>query len=57
MSLWIEANGAQFDCHHFKQTNDWLVQKHGKGSEIDWNLATPDSPASDPDDSLFDNIE
>jgi len=46
-----QANSAQFDCHHFKKANEWLVQKHGKGSEIDWNLVT------DPDDSLFDGLE
>lgn len=28
----------QFDCGHFKKANQWLVQRYGKGSEIDWNL-------------------
>ena len=28
----------QFDCGHFKKTNEWLVQRYGKDAEIDWNL-------------------
>ncbi|KAF2800786.1 uracil-DNA glycosylase [Melanomma pulvis-pyrius CBS 109.77] len=47
----LSASRGWFDCHHFKLTNDWLVKKYGKGSEIDWNLDV------DPDDSLFDGIE
>jgi uracil-DNA glycosylase len=31
--------GTSFkDCHHFKLANDWLKQRHGEGSEIDWSL-------------------
>jgi uracil-DNA glycosylase len=29
---------SKFDCHHFKKTNDWLVERYGEDSEIDWNL-------------------
>ncbi|KAF2011723.1 uracil-DNA glycosylase [Aaosphaeria arxii CBS 175.79] len=34
----LSASRGWFDCGHFKKTNEWLVQKYGKGSEIDWNL-------------------
>lgn len=34
----LSASRGFFDCGHFKKTNEWLVQKHGKDSEIDWNL-------------------
>ncbi|KAF2267672.1 uracil-DNA glycosylase [Lojkania enalia] len=34
----LSASRGWFDCHHFKKTNDWLIQRYGKGSEIDWNL-------------------
>ncbi|CAG8980515.1 hypothetical protein HYALB_00002512 [Hymenoscyphus albidus] len=35
----LSANrGGWFDCGHFKKTNEWLVEKYGEGSEIDWNL-------------------
>ncbi|KAF2737900.1 uracil-DNA glycosylase [Polyplosphaeria fusca] len=34
----LSASRGWFDCHHFKKCNDWLVQRYGAGSEIDWNL-------------------
>ncbi|KAF2871006.1 uracil-DNA glycosylase [Massariosphaeria phaeospora] len=34
----LSAARGYFDCHHFTKANEWLVQRYGKGSEIDWNL-------------------
>ena len=34
----LSAARGWFDCGHFKKTNEWLVQKYGEGSEIDWDL-------------------
>ncbi|KAF2242029.1 uracil-DNA glycosylase [Trematosphaeria pertusa] len=34
----LSASRGFFDCGHFKKANEWLVQRYGKGSEIDWNL-------------------
>ncbi|KAF2196490.1 uracil-DNA glycosylase [Delitschia confertaspora ATCC 74209] len=34
----LSAHRGFFDCHHFMKTNEWLVLRYGKGSEIDWNL-------------------
>ncbi|KAF2466745.1 uracil-DNA glycosylase [Lindgomyces ingoldianus] len=34
----LSASRGWFDCHHFIKTNEWLVQRYGKDSEIDWNL-------------------
>ncbi|PSN62887.1 uracil-DNA glycosylase [Corynespora cassiicola Philippines] len=34
----LSAMRGYFDCHHFTKTNEWLVQRYGEGSEIDWNL-------------------
>jgi uracil-DNA glycosylase len=34
----LSASRGWFDCHHFIKTNEWLVKRYGKGSEIDWNL-------------------
>ena len=29
---------GQFDCGHFKTTNEWLKQRYGDDGPIDWNL-------------------
>ncbi|KAF2707324.1 uracil-DNA glycosylase [Pleomassaria siparia CBS 279.74] len=42
----LSASRGWFDCHHFKKTNDWLVQKHGKEAVIDWNLDSLDPETS-----------
>ncbi|KAF2641244.1 uracil-DNA glycosylase [Massarina eburnea CBS 473.64] len=34
----LSAHRGFFDCGHFKKANEWLVQRYGKGEEIDWNL-------------------
>lgn len=34
----LSAARGFFDCGHFKKANEWLVQRYGKGEEIDWNL-------------------
>ncbi|ORY11993.1 uracil-DNA glycosylase [Clohesyomyces aquaticus] len=34
----LSASRGWFDCGHFKKTNEWLVKRYGKDSEIDWNL-------------------
>ena len=32
---------AQFDCGHFRKTNEWLEKRYGKDGIIDWNLNVP----------------
>ncbi|KAI9788332.1 MAG: uracil DNA glycosylase [Piccolia ochrophora] len=34
----LSAARGFFTCGHFKKTNEWLVQRYGEGSEIDWDL-------------------
>jgi len=36
---------TQFDCGHFKKTNEWLKQRYGESGEIDWNLNVDPSEA------------
>lgn len=35
----------QFECGHFKKTNDWLVERYGKDGGIDWDLNIPAAEA------------
>ena len=28
----------QFECGHFKKTNEWLKERYGENGPIDWNL-------------------
>ena len=28
----------QFECGHFKKTNEWLKERYGDDGPIDWNL-------------------
>ncbi|KAG9231927.1 uracil-DNA glycosylase [Amylocarpus encephaloides] len=35
----LSASRGWFDCGHFKKTNEWLVERYGEGSEIDWDLS------------------
>ena len=39
----VSADGfhAQFDCGHFRKTNEWLEKRYGEGGVIDWNLNVP----------------
>ncbi|KAM0288003.1 hypothetical protein ACHAQH_000071 [Verticillium albo-atrum] len=34
----LSASRGFFDCGHFKQSNEWLVQRYGEEAEIDWDL-------------------
>ncbi len=34
----LSAARGFFDCMHFKLGNEWLVKRHGPGSDIDWSL-------------------
>ncbi|KAI9834945.1 MAG: hypothetical protein M1819_002668 [Sarea resinae] len=34
----LSAARGFFDCGHFVKTNEWLKNRYGAGSEIDWNL-------------------
>jgi len=34
----FSATSGFFDCGHFKKANEWLKERYGPGSEIDWNL-------------------
>lgn len=34
----LSAQRGWFNCGHFRKTNEWLVNRHGSGAEIDWNL-------------------
>ena len=34
----FSARLGWFECGHFKKTNEWLVERYGEGSEIDWDL-------------------
>ena len=35
---WLTDGDPQYDCGHFKKTNDWLQQRYGDEGPIDWNL-------------------
>ncbi|SPO02274.1 probable uracil-DNA glycosylase [Cephalotrichum gorgonifer] len=35
----LSASRGFFTCGHFKKANQWLVEKYGPGSEIDWDLS------------------
>jgi uracil-DNA glycosylase len=34
----LSAHRGFFECGHFKKTNEWLRENHGKEAEIDWSL-------------------
>lgn len=35
----------QFECGHFKKTNEWLKERYGEEGEIDWSLDVPPEEA------------
>lgn len=35
---YLADEGLQFECGHFKKTNEWLQKKYGDDGPIDWNL-------------------
>jgi len=35
----------QFDCQHFKKTNEWLKERYGEDAEIEWSLDVPPEKA------------
>jgi len=34
------ARNGFFNCGHFKKCNDWLAERYGEDSRIDWSLTT-----------------
>ncbi|KAI9730096.1 MAG: uracil DNA glycosylase [Cirrosporium novae-zelandiae] len=37
----LSAERGFFTSHHFKKANDWLKERYGDNSEIDWSLDAP----------------
>jgi uracil-DNA glycosylase len=34
----LSASRGWFECGHFKQTNEWLIERYGVDAVIDWSL-------------------
>ncbi|KAI9668737.1 MAG: uracil DNA glycosylase [Trizodia sp. TS-e1964] len=47
----LSASRGFFECGHFKKANQWLKERYGEGSEIDWNLDPSSAEATSTVDS------